>query len=1159
MTEYADLTRWNRAGLSRFRYVDCNAATYLEFLRDQISTSFASWHPSPSGAINEDDKQRLTRLLEQYQADRGDLGWEIARAFARCCHVLTEHLDAYANEGYLRTATQWQSVQRLVAMLDYHPAAPASASTPLLIKAKEDHRGLVERGFQVKYSPPDGNPALIFETLDDIGVDAALNELRLAHWGRSVQSFHDVPVERTVAARKVIAVQGVGTQYAKRLRPCNTLGDLAKIDPAVISADVPRTLLWEFRAKARIVVNFQWDENAFGMLREWPLIRILDTPTDELIARTAQPAAVVAALKSELRRLQIALDESAMASIRPSEFEPFVSPWYAPEDADVTAGQYAIVVRVTQSGEDAVVAQIAHVGESEEASEPRPLTLRDVPGQPDWRNWLKGDTTLWIAPKSVRRARLNGSDVVHFQTAHGVVAGEVLAWQDSNNEWQFARVSETDETALILKGNERPNVETDVYKMIAIPIKPGEVPLPLDFTVAAKQTVSDMTSLSMETDTEPVCDDDETPRYRKLKNTHGLIAVWYVPSSAATVGTITTGPAGEFIFDGAPGDLTSGQWVVADDASGLCALRIKAMRELEDRFAVTFEPVTAGEKPLENSKDLRHIDGVAEVYEKWLKTLGVTTIGELRDVELETEAVHLWEFKTKAAILFSLDIDTLTYANSLGERLGVLIDSPGQRPELLDKLALARVALDEDVFQQMTLRELASKANMPLTRLRRLIGPFQAEIHPTGYDRNETDLSGSTLLLARDLPDSLTRGKMILLEQERRSRDGFVNAFTAVIESIDAETRSLVVDPGIPANAGFTVGNTVVRGNVVATGHGERKPVKVLGNGNAAESNQTFLLAVDDVSFVADATMPSGVRADIDLRVGKQTWTQVATLNDSEPTDPHYVVRLNEDSHLLIQAGDGTRGRRLPTGTNNVTVNFRVGNGLAGNIRAASISKPVKPLHLVDSVRQPLDATGGNDLEGIESLRSSAPATILTLERAVSLRDYASLAGAQSSVWQAAAFARQPRRRGRARVEVIVVPAGGGELGDLQRTLLSTLEAHALPTVDVEVTRYTPVPFNVDVIIRVKFTEYEPDDVTAAVRSALFDAFALRHRHLGQDLYVSEVFRVVEAVVGVENSSCIVKANGDSSLQRIPASDRSVIFLDRDHSVVQVQAKEYTP
>ena len=58
---------------------------------------------------------------------RREYAWEIMRAFARAAHVLLGHLDAYANEGYLRTATQWDNVRKLAAMVNYQPAPAASA------------------------------------------------------------------------------------------------------------------------------------------------------------------------------------------------------------------------------------------------------------------------------------------------------------------------------------------------------------------------------------------------------------------------------------------------------------------------------------------------------------------------------------------------------------------------------------------------------------------------------------------------------------------------------------------------------------------------------------------------------------------------------------------------------------------------------------------------------------------------------------------------------------------------------------------------------------------------------------------------------------------------------------------------------------------------
>ena len=120
MSERNNLTRWNRAGLSRFRYVDGNAVEYLEILRQQLVDKFADpetglceWI-STRETIPENEKElefetllqrqeRLSRkqkrILDIYHQDRSDWAWEITRSFARSCHILTEHANAYSNEG----------------------------------------------------------------------------------------------------------------------------------------------------------------------------------------------------------------------------------------------------------------------------------------------------------------------------------------------------------------------------------------------------------------------------------------------------------------------------------------------------------------------------------------------------------------------------------------------------------------------------------------------------------------------------------------------------------------------------------------------------------------------------------------------------------------------------------------------------------------------------------------------------------------------------------------------------------------------------------------------------------------------------------------------------------------------------------------------------
>ena len=230
-----DLTRWNRAGLSRFDYIDGDAAVWLEELR--IATmglvarnadveerlpetwryrfSKSDW-PDPnerqafidalgwkSLAREYPDKPetarvRNARLLEQYRQSSGEYGWEIMRAAARATHVLFGHLNAYANEGYLRTATQWDNLARLAAMVNYQPAPPSSATTTvgLIVDPTDDDAAVeIPRGMAMKYAPPEGGAPIVFETLKPLKVHADLNQARAEKWNYDPTLLSDADEE----------------------------------------------------------------------------------------------------------------------------------------------------------------------------------------------------------------------------------------------------------------------------------------------------------------------------------------------------------------------------------------------------------------------------------------------------------------------------------------------------------------------------------------------------------------------------------------------------------------------------------------------------------------------------------------------------------------------------------------------------------------------------------------------------------------------------------------------------------------------------------------------------------------------------------------------------------------------------------------------------
>jgi phage-related baseplate assembly protein len=73
----------------------------------------------------------------------------------------------------------------------------------------------------------------------------------------------------------------------------------------------------------------------------------------------------------------------------------------------------------------------------------------------------------------------------------------------------------------------------------------------------------------------------------------------------------------------------------------------------------------------------------------------------------------------------------------------------------------------------------------------------------------------------------------------------------------------------------------------------------------------------------------------------------------------------------------------------------------------------------------------------------------------------------------------------------------------------------------VTVQDYVRVRFRLTVTVRVRST-VDSQTVKDAVTAALTTTFDEQHRGLGQPLYRGEIYKVVDGVAGVENSSCAI-------------------------------------
>ncbi|GFJ92661.1 hypothetical protein [Phytohabitans rumicis] len=337
----------------------------------------------------------------------------------------------------------------------------------------------------------------------------------------------------------------------------------------------------------------------------------------------------------------------------------------------------------------------------------------------------------------------------------------------------------------------------------------------------------------------------------------------------------------------------------------------------------------------------------------------------------------------------------------------------------------------------------------------------------------------------------------------------------AVAEPVDAGTVTLAA----PLVHAYDRGSFRLLSNVVAASHGETRH-QVLGSGDASTPLQSFVLSIAPdprtgrapLAYVR-STEPGGAVSTLTVVVNGVRWREVPTLFGAGPRDQVYVVGADPDGRVRVRFGDGRTGARLPSGTDNVTATYRVGVGLPGMVGAGRITLLLtRPLG-VRSVTNPLPTDLAADPEPVDDTRRGAPRTALTLDRVVSLVDYAEAARSFAGIAKAqAAWAYE----GEVPVVRLSVAGTGGLAVDetTRAALAASLTAAGDPFQRVRVYSYTPVRVGVGALVVAA-----PGVVAAPVRSAveavLREAFAIDRRDFGQPLTAAEVEAAIQGVAGV--------------------------------------------
>jgi Baseplate J-like protein len=312
----------------------------------------------------------------------------------------------------------------------------------------------------------------------------------------------------------------------------------------------------------------------------------------------------------------------------------------------------------------------------------------------------------------------------------------------------------------------------------------------------------------------------------------------------------------------------------------------------------------------------------------------------------------------------------------------------------------------------------------------------------------------------------------------------------------------------------YDASTVTIYGNVVSATNGATIN-EVLGSGDGSQTYQQFTLKQTPVTFTP-ATNPSGVDSSLKVYVNNVEWEETATLDGLGPKARNFITTTDNNANMTVTFGDGAgNGARLPTGTRNVTAIYRMGIGTPGNVEAGQISLlQSRPLN-VQSVVNPLGASGGADADTLVQARANAPLQVMSLDRLVSVQDYADFSRTFAGIGKASST-----RLSNGQQMVVYVTIAGAE--DIPIDVTSSLYLNLVQALLVNGDPNEPIQVAVRklkllvIVAQVSIlSDYLWESVVADLRAALLAAFSFDTRDLGQPVFQSEVISAVQAVDGV--------------------------------------------
>jgi predicted phage baseplate assembly protein len=445
----------------------------------------------------------------------------------------------------------------------------------------------------------------------------------------------------------------------------------------------------------------------------------------------------------------------------------------------------------------------------------------------------------------------------------------------------------------------------------------------------------------------------------------------------------------------------------------------------------------------------------------------------------------------------------------------VVVQAPGQSTQIAQIGAVATVSrtgflLSGRVTQlQLSGAAQSALANFPI-RTTSILGATDAYLPaevPVG------SVSQATITLA-SAQLGLQPGQQIVITGSAQGQSGRQVSELHTIQTlalVDGYTQ-IGLDSNLQQN--YAPSSVTINANIAPATHGQTRS-EILGSGSGGAIYQQFVLKQPPLTYVSAST-PSGVASTLQVRVNGVAWSETGWLAGEGASSQVFTTSLDSQDNTIVEFGDGSEnGARLPTGQNNITATYRQGIGSVGNLRAGQLTTLLTRPTGVQSVINPIPASGGGDPDSVDSARGNVPVTTRALDRIVSLEDVGDFARSSAAIAKAEAVWTW---NGRRQVACVTVsgPAGAGidPTSEAFTNLQKAMRGASDGTFPIVLCTYTPRTFTVGATLTIDPT-LDSGAVIVAAKTALVAAFGFEARDFMQPVYLSEVLAVLQAVPGV--------------------------------------------